>query len=465
MEVIDLLKKVPEFENVPAEQLKWMMDKSDCLTIKKGDYLFEPGSAIDKLLIVLDGSFTIKMPRKNQFQTVGTFEAPVISGMLPYSRADKARAFAEAKKESCVVSLHQSFFGDMIKECHELTTALVHTMSSRIRQFTKLEQQDDKMMALGKLSAGLAHELNNPSAAVVRSSKELSKHLKFLPDKFKAVIKIDMEDEDVDRVNNLLFDKINGGLREIKMMERSEKEDEMIEWLEKRKIDDPEELTDNFIDYGFEIKDLEVIGQTTPKWDYGAVFGWINQVMTTERLVGEIEDASQRINDLVLSVKSYTHMDQAPAKTETDLHVGISNTLTMLNHKLKDNRIEVQKEFDEQLPQPEVMPNAINQVWTNLIDNAIDAMEERESRVLTISTVKDGDFVKVKISDTGSGIPDDIRDKIFDPFFTTKPIGKGTGLGLENVQQIVKVQHNGTIDIKSKSGHTVFTVCLPIKAA
>ena len=463
-QILDLLNQIPDFKEVPDTQLEWLIDKSECLSIPSGEMLFNPGEPIDRLLIILEGAFVIKMLRKDQYQVLGRLEKHSISGLLPYSRATEARATAEAVEAAQVVALSGEHFKEMIHDCHELTTVLVHTMSTRIRQFTKLEQQDDKMMALGKLSAGLAHELNNPSAAVVRSSKELSKHLKFLPDKFKAVLKIDMEDEDIDVINKLLFDKIQGGIREMKMLERSEKEDEMIDWLEDHKIEDPEELTDNFIDFGFEIEDLKTIARTTPKWDHGPVFGWINQVMTTERLVDEIEDASSRIHDLVSSVKSYTHMDQAPAKVETDLHTGISNTLTMLNHKLKNAGISVEKNYAEDLPKPEVLPNAINQVWTNLIDNAVDAMEGQEKRKLTISSEHDREFVKVSLHDTGTGIPDDVIDKIFDPFFTTKPIGKGTGLGLENVLQIIKIQHNGTIYVESKPGNTMFTVCLPIKA-
>ena len=463
-QILDLLNQIPDFKEVPDDQLEWLIDKSECLSISSGDALFNPGRPIDRLLIILEGAFVIKIQRKDQYQVLGRLEKHSITGLLPYSRATEARATAEAVEDAQVVALDGQFFKEMIHDCHELTTVLVHVMSTRIRQFTKLEQQDDKMMALGKLSAGLAHELNNPSAAVVRSSKELAKHLKFLPDKFKAVLKIDMDDEDIDLINNLLFDKIQGGIREIKMLERSEKEDEMIDWLEERKIEDPEELTDNFIDFGFEIEDLKTIARATPKWDHGPVFSWVNQVMTTERLVDEISDASSRIQDLVSSVKSYTHMDQAPTKTETDLHTGISNTLTMLNHKLKDARVTVEKAYAEDLPKAEVLPNAINQVWTNLIDNAIDAMEGQDERKLTISSEHDREFVKVRLHDTGTGIPGDVMDKIFDPFFTTKPIGKGTGLGLENVQQIIKIQHNGSIDVESEPGSTSFTICLPIKA-
>jgi len=158
-------------------------------------------------------------------------------------------------------------------------------------------------------------------------------------------------------------------------------------------------------------------------------------------------------------------MDQAPEKVKTDIHTGIDNTLTMLNHKIKDNKVEIHRLYGESLPHPEILPSSINQVWTNILDNAIDAMEESELRNLTIQTEASEKFMKISISDTGIGIPDEIKEKIFDPFFTTKAVGKGTGLGLENVLEIVKVQHSGLIDVVSIPGKTTFTICIPIKAA
>lgn len=382
MTVLERLKSVPAFKEVPEEQLKWLEERSECLFLKKGENLFEPGTPIDRLLVVLKGHFTIKLQKNNQLQVVAQIHAPTLSGLLPYSRADLAKGYAEANEDAEVVVLAKEHFKDMICDCHHLTTVLVHEMSSRIRQFTKQEQLNDKMVSLGKLSAGLAHELNNPSAAVVRSSKALSKHLKFLPEKFKNVVRIQMSEDKIDSVNEMLFGKVNQGVKQLSMMERSKKEEEIEDWLYDVGVEDPEELIDNLIDYGFEIEDLEKVGADTPREHQIAVISWINQVLSTERLVDEIEDASSRINNLVLSIKSYTHMDQAPEKVKTDIHTGIDNTITMLNHKIKDNKIEVERKYGENLPHPEILPSAINQVWTNILDNAIDAMEESETRSL-----------------------------------------------------------------------------------
>ncbi|MEM0940725.1 MAG: ATP-binding protein [Bacteroidota bacterium] len=462
MTLLEKLKQIPQFVKVPSDQLKWLLDKSECLSIRKGACLFEPGSSIDHLFIVMVGDFIIRLQKNNQLKTIGEMKSPAISGLLPYSRADVAKGFGEATSDAEVVVLDGKHFREMICDCHELTTALVHEMSSRIRQFTKREQLDDKMLSLGKLSAGLAHELNNPSAAVVRSSKALSKHLKFLPEKFKDVVKIQMTDEKINRVNQLLFDKLAKGIQKISLLDRGKKEDELIDWLSYAGFEDPDDVVDNLIDYGFELSDLEQIGEDTPTEHQPPVINWINQVLSTERLVVEIEHASQRINDLVSSVKRYTHMDQAPEKVKTDVHTGLDNTLTMLNHKIQDNEIKIEKNYGENLTMPEILPSAMNQVWTNILDNAIDAMEESEERTLNIKTEASSNYFKVEIKDTGSGIPDEIKDQIFDPFFTTKPVGKGTGLGLENVLQIVKIQHQGLINVESGPGKTVFTVCLPL---
>ena len=218
------------------------------------------------------------------------------------------------------------------------------------------------------------------------------------------------------------------------------------------------------VDFGFSPDDLSTIDEDVPPEHLAGVINWVNQVLTTEKLVSEIEDASQRISDLVKSVKSYTHMDQSPEKKMASVHEGIDNTLTMLKHKLKKEEIEVIKEYDESLSEAEILPSSLNQVWTNLIDNAIDAMKGQERKVLTLKTVKDAQFVNVHVIDSGAGIPDDVIDHIFDPFFTTKEIGEGTGIGLEVSRGIIVKDHRGSLTVESKPGQTNFKACFPIKA-
>jgi signal transduction histidine kinase len=320
-------------------------------------------------------------------------------------------------------------------------------------------------MALGKLSAGLAHELNNPSAAVIRSASELKRHLSSVPENFKRVIKIKASDEIVDKVNDLVFSKLDHHGKVLpSLMQKTALEDELNDWLTENNIRQVYEMVETFAEFGMTIDDLEHVKTWLRPEDLLPVLGWINQVMNTEKLVCDIEEAAKRINTLVTSVKGYTHMDQAPEKQLVDIHPGIRNTLTMLNHKLKKNNIKLIENFQADLPHANIFVSEMNQVWTNVIDNAIDAMEGRPGSVLEIKTQKDREFILVHIIDNGPGIPDDIRDKIFDPFFTTKPIGKGTGLGLEVVQQIIS-QHSGKVEVTSVPGRTEFSICFPINIA
>jgi len=317
-------------------------------------------------------------------------------------------------------------------------------------------------MALGKLSAGLAHELNNPSAAIVRSAQELKKALATAPKKFKRVIKIQTNEGTVDKLNKFVQQKIQDkGKVKLTMLEKGDRECDLRSWMEEQIGVIADEGPDILADFNFTEDELTEIKSWFRLEDVAPVIEWIEQVLLTESLVNDIEEASRRINTLVTSVKGYTHMDQAPEKQKTDIHTGIRNTLTMLNHKLKKAGIKVIEDFNHNPPEANILVSEMNQVWTNLIDNALDAMEGRPGSVLEICSERHREFIWVCIIDNGPGIPDEVKDRIFDPFFTTKAIGKGTGLGLEVVRQIV-LQHDGKVDVTSVPGRTEFKVCFPI---
>lgn len=460
---LEILQDIPELKDVPKDQLSWLIARGEILEFEPDSYIFKPGDPIDRMFILLEGRATLQIKQKDDLRVMGTIKDKEITGWLPYSRADVARGYAQSNTPCRLLAVSKGHFKEMVHNQEELTTALVHVMSSRIREFTKSEQQNDKILALGKLSAGLAHELNNPSAAIVRSSQNLSKNLKALPDHFKRVIKIKMTDGQVDAVNNILFSKLGSNGPKLSLVQRTSLEDELLDWLEGNGIDDADEMAANLAGYNFSTDDLDMVCQHSNQEDCPPVIRWIHQMLLTESMVGEIEDAASRIHKLVNAVKGYTHMDQAQDKVPTDIHEGIDNTLTMLNHKLKVAKINLDLQYSDRLDTPCILPGAMNQVWTNLIDNAIDAMEDAEERTLMIKTLQEGSFIQVLVQDSGPGIPDDIKPHIFDPFFTTKPIGKGTGLGLEVVHQIIYKQHNGAIDLSSEPGKTAFKVCIPLK--
>ena len=460
-DLLATLKSVPEFKNVPENQLQWLLDKGQISSFTDGQKVFTKGDPIDGFQVVLNGRVQLFMTQNGNLRDMGIYEPLEIMGRLPYSRMKSAAGEGIAIGETDLFFIHRDLFPEMVSECYEITEALVHNMTDRVRDFTRYQQQNDKMMALGKLSAGLAHELNNPSAAIVRSAQELKKRLSAAPIQFKRVLKIRTDDEVVDRLNKLVFTKIESHGKTMRsLLERTALEDELAECLESFGIAEPWQMTETFAEFNFTCEDFEELKSLLRPEDVNPVVGWLNQVLSTERLVNEIEEASKRINTLVSSVKGYTHMDQAPEKQKADIHTGIRNTLTMLNHKLKKSGIKVVEDFRHDPPEANILISELNQVWTNLIDNAIDAMEGRPNSVLEIKTERDREFTVVSITDNGPGIPKEIMDKIFDAFFTTKAIGKGTGLGLDVVRNIVN-QHSGKVEVESVPGRTTFKVCFP----
>lgn len=452
------------FKGVPESQLQWFIDQSLVREFAEGDSLFSPDEPMNFTHILMQGKVRVLFTQAGQQREVYVLEPGDITGNLPYSRATTARANGLVSEKALVISFPKEKYHELICNNHELTTRFVQEMTSRVREFTQLQQQNEKMMALGKLSAGLAHELNNPAAAIVRSSESLKNHLQLLPRTFKDVIAIRMTDEQVDAVNNRLFERLRNFDKtgnSLSLMERASCEDDLTDWFDDHGIENALEIAENFVEFGFNEEDFDFFVEHIPEKDLQPVIQWINNNLVTEKMVTDIHDAAERIGKLVASVKNFTHMDRSPDKQLADLHSGIRNTLTMLNHKIKKANIQYHEEFDTNIPQVKILVSELNQVWTNLIDNALDAMEKTENPTLTIKSRAENGFIKVDIIDNGPGVPQDIQSKIFDPFFTTKEMGKGTGLGLDVVNRIV-AQHNGKITLNSAPGKTDFEVCIPI---
>ncbi|WP_235298157.1 ATP-binding protein [Portibacter marinus] len=447
-----------DFVDVPANQIEWFLEHCEVIEIKKGDKMFKINDPIDKLYIIMKGRVEVKLKRGNNYQTVAVIEPGGINGFLPYSRATTAIAEGLVIEDGHILKLSKDLCREMSLLHYELTAVFVHEMTSRTREFAKSNVQAEKMMALGKLSAGLAHELNNPASAIQRSAGELKKHLGNVPEKFMAVMSMTVQEHQVDALNDLIFQKLKT-TSELSLSERSALEDELEDWLDEHEIEDGFELVDSLLDYDFRVEDLEKILEIAGAKDLSPTLHWVGNVLTTEKMVDEIEEASKRISELVQSVKVYTHMDNAPEKVRTDLSKGIKSTLTMLNHKLKKKNIQVETDFDKDLAQPSVMVGEMNQVWTNLIDNAIDAMDDKG--VLKLKGRNMDQAVTISVEDNGKGIDKEHLNRIFDPFFTTKGVGEGTGMGLEMVNRIIK-QHEGKIKVESEPGKTKFEITIPI---
>jgi signal transduction histidine kinase len=459
---VSTLKTFSALKNVPEDQLQWLIDNSTERLLPDGDLLTVQGQQLAGPHFIIKGRLQFYIVQHGIRRELATFNTGEITGYLPYSRALVATGTSQAVGEVHLLSFKTELIREMIRDRFELTQALVHVMSNRVRDFTALQQQNEKMMALGKLSAGLTHELNNPASAIVRDSVSLIEHLRMEPQTFKKVISIQMDAAQVDAVNDELFRLL--ALKDrprLTLKEKTKREEELTDWLDEHGVENSNDVAENFVDFGFGVDNLETFCEHIPSNYCSPVFNWISNLLVTERMVEDIQESSRRIADLVCSVKNFTHMDRGADKQYADIHIGIKNTLKMLGYKLRKGNIALIEDFDETLPPVNALIGELNQVWTNLIDNALDAMETNNKGVLTITTKKDREFVRVSIIDDGPGIPDDIKPRVFDPFFTTKEMGKGTGMGLEVVQRIVH-QHNGSIKVNSVPGHTEFVICFPI---
>lgn len=459
----DLLTRLQGFEvftDIDKAALQWLIDCSRYAHYEEDEWMFRPGSASEYMLVIVKGVCSIEFEQNGELRPGGTWEAGDITGVLPFSRMKEAKAYGRVIEPCDVLELHRSNFTEMVNQSFELTQALVAVMTDRVRDFTQLRLQNEKLISLGKLSAGLAHELNNPAAAMVRNADELHKRQHQTPERFKAIMTMRVTPAQTDRVNALLFSKIqNINEVELSLLERESRKDDMTDWLEDQGVKDGEEIADTLVDFGFELDDLEKISDIVNGEHLDSILWWIEGSLTTEKLLLEMKESAHRIATLIQAIKAYSHMDRGSAMVLTDIHEGLKSTIIMLKHKMIKKDIKIEKKLDLNIPKILANPGELNQVWTNIIDNAIDAMNNKGT--LTIETCADHHFVRIEITDTGMGIPEENKSRLFDPFFTTKPMGQGTGMGLDIVKKIID-RHKGDIQVESKPGETTFTVCLPL---
>ena len=456
---IDDLKIVKEFQHVPDEQLQWLISQGETVEIEQGDLLFKAGEPVIISYIVLDGKMRICATQSGKEKELRILDPGQVTGYLPYSRGTVTPAFCEALKKSWVFKCSKDKLIEGFGTHYELIEAMVHMMLSRVREFTSIQQQNEKMFALGKLSAGLAHELNNPAAAISRAAALLQTQVSQLPKLFKDIANLRIEPEKVEKINNLIIQKIGTEPPVLSMMQKASREDEVTDWLNDNHLKDTD--PEGLVERGFTTAELDVFKECSTPAHLPVLLEWVSNYLVTNKMAEGIRTSSDRISALVGAVKNFTFMDKDATRQLTDIHSGIRNTLTMLNYKLRKGNINVIENYDDSIPKINVFPGELNQVWTNIIDNAIDAMEVNGKGDLTITTKHDGRFVKITITDNGPGIPEDIKQNIFAPFFTTKEMGKGSGLGLDVVSRIM-IQHNGEVKVKSEPGATEFEICLPV---
>lgn len=448
------LRQVPVFQDLSQGELEWLLEHGQERYAQPGEIVDEYGAKAERMMIILEGEVEVRLG--NSFDNRIYIAAPAVGGVLPFSRMTTNSAMIVATKPSTLLLIHKDQFMPMLNAIPTLGPRLVGLMTDRAREFTRLDLRQEKLMLLGKLSAELAHEFNNPASAAKRSAAGL---LESFGDLERAAAGVG-EKLGLAALENLLAYLQTLQPKPLSAVARADLEEQIGNWLQARGNPQAWDWAATWVEAGASLEWLEglhhlktgIAEEAMPE-----VLAWLETSIRVRSLAGAVQESTERISALVKAIKSYTYMDQAPQQA-IDVRAGLDNTLAIFGHKLKKG-ITLERDYDPNLPKLEGNGAELNQVWTNLIDNAIDAMNG--SGTLRIRAAKEGEQIVVEIGDTGPGIPAEMKAKIFDPFFTTKEAGQGTGLGLDTVRRIVE-QHRGNIHLESKPGDTRFQVRLPM---
>jgi signal transduction histidine kinase len=457
----EVLQQSMFLASLPAEQLAWLVQNGELVTIEDGQELINSNVLQDAFYVVIDGEFEVSRGSDQEkvvlaVQGCGQIlgEMSAIAGVLP-------TATVRALVTSQVLKIKSKTFNQLILNNPATAMDLLRTAMVRLRNTEAMLNQREKLASLGTLAAGLAHELNNPAAAARRSAGQLRQTINAW---FNTRIGLDSLNLDP-RLNEIVINQLRASVAghdhtgmNIDPLERSDRESEIEDWLVTRGMDDAWEYAPSFVTFDWRPSSLEAWCAEFDPAQVPVILRWLATGYVIHILLDEILHSSERVSEIVAAVKSYAYLDEAPKK-EIDIHEGLENTLVILKHKIKQG-ITVERSYDRSLPRIEAYGSELNQVWTNLMDNAIDAMNGEG--VLRVRTYERDDCLVVEIGDNGPGIPSTVLPHIFEPFYTTKEPGKGTGLGL-HVTNLIVQKHRGKIEVKSQPGDTRFIVSLPYK--
>jgi signal transduction histidine kinase len=450
------LLRIPTFEGLPDDQLDWFISQCDEISLKAGETFLLQGTPAVSMFVVLEGQLQMRGALGGEAITI-PIEPGSITGLLPFSRMKVAVLTGRALTDGRVLRFPAAKFPDLVQKMWELAQRLVGMMSDRIRETTRYEQQQDRLAGLGKLSAGLAHELNNPASAAKRATSLLRDTLYRIKDAAQELGKHNLTDVQRAEIEKLEASFMQPSETPLDTLAISDLEDQIDSLLRSHGQPDLWQLAADLARRGVKPEELEALFATMDADLARAALVRIAASVEIANLLTEIESSTSRISDLVRAIKEYTYMDQTTAQN-VDIVKGLENTLTILNHKLKRG-ITVRREYEKVPLLVNSFGSELNQVWTNIIDNAIDAMGAKGE--LRVRTYRDDTCVVVEIGDNGPGIPPEVEAHMFEPFFTTKGVGEGTGLGLDTALRIVR-KHRGRIQVESKPGDTHFQIFLPL---
>jgi len=461
----DELRGLFLFEHLADDQLAWLAANGDVVDCPAGEEVSVEGEPAECFFVLLEGTMTmVRVVGGSEVETVRTSHRGVYSGAVQFYFGDRLEqrypATVRAVTDCRFLALPAGPFAEVFREWYPMAVHLLEGLFIGQRNSAELVGQRERLLALGKLTAGLTHELNNPAAAASRATDALRDRFAGMRHKLAMLSEGKLDGQVLRSLTGLQEEFVArvGSARELTALERSDLEDRLGDWLDEHDVDEPWEMAGVFVAAGLAPGDLDrVVTAVAPSF-LAPALRWLSYTVEAESLLVEIADSTHRISALVDAAKQYSQMDRTPHQP-TDVHDGLDATLVMLGGKIKSG-ITVVKEYDRSLPKVPAYAGELNQVWTNLIVNALDAMAGEGT--LTLRTGRDGDCALVEVADTGPGIPEELRPRVFEPFFTTKPVGQGTGLGLDVSWRIVVKRHGGDLRVTSTPGDTRFQVVLPL---
>ena len=457
-EILARLQAHRRLGSAPREELEWLIAHGTLMRFEPGYLVVRKGQPADGLYIIFSGRISHLNDQGGTWRKVIEWRGGDVTGQLPYSRMTVAPGNSVIEEPAEALRIPPGDVPALPVECPNVTAELVHVMLDRARTFQSSDLQVEKMVSLGKLAAGLAHELNNPASAAARSAQLLADSLAECDAASRALGAAGFDARELSLVEGLRVACVALPTTSVlSPIERADREDAIADWLAKHDVDDA--LAGVLTDTALTLGSLDQVAASVSEEKLRTAVRWVAAGCTVRGLVRDIERASSRVHTLVSAVKGFTRMDQPAATPEpVDIGKGLSDTLAIIGAKARKKSASLAVDVPATLPRVRGLGGELNQVWMNLVENALDAVKEGGS--VRVTARAEGKNVVVRVSDDGHGIPPELRSRIFEPFFTTKPVGEGTGLGLDIVRRIVE-SHSGLLDVQSEPGQTEFRVTLP----
>jgi len=460
---LEQLRQIDLLDDLDETALQRFADAATMHEAPPGTRISEYGQPSAGVMLLLEGELEMLVPDGEVESVGGRQQAPTWIGAIPTLLSAPNIVTLRADSDVRYALVDSEAFIRLTLANRLVFDRAMAQMKPVLGRITRRQQERDRMESLGTMAAGLAHELNNPAAAARRTASELADALGVLSRAIGVFVESGTEREQAARLVALQGAALErcAARTALSGLDAADREDELTDTLTELGVPEPWTLSSPLAAAGIDSGFLREVADTAGEISV-PVLRWITASLSARQLAGELAESTEQMSRLVKAIKTYAYMDRGEI-VQVDLREGLETTLTILGHKLKHTSIEVRREYDPSLGAVMVHGAELNQVWTNLLDNAIDALGE--SGTITITTRADGDCAEVDIEDDGPGVPDEIRQRVFDPFFTTKEVGRGTGLGLDTARRILVERHRGSLTLESRPGHTVFRARLPIDAA